>query len=126
MFRSVCIVVIGASLAGCALWGQEEPEDKPAHKGPIQPIEVFEQTKEPRREYPGREDPDGLSRDIERLQDARREYENERAREAAEARRRQEECREMEGSQQVPIEDGSGSEEGYCQPPPPDGSADGQ
>lgn len=116
MFRLACIVLV-AGLAGCAVWSPDDTAEEPEERqGPITPIEAFEQTEEPRRDMPGPEDPDGLSRDIERLQDARRKYENERAREAAERRRRQAECREKGETREVPIEDGGEETVEYCAP----------
>lgn len=115
------VVLAAATVAGCTIWSPDEAE-QPERSGPIQPVEAFEEVEEPRREMlPGREDPDGLSRDIERLQDARRKYEQERDRQAAEAQRRQEQCRQQEGSREVPIEDGSGDPVEFCQPDPETG-----
>lgn len=119
MFRLACIA-LAAGLAGCALWSPDDTAEESERRGPIQPIDAFEEVKEPRRDdMPGREDPDGLSRDIERLQDARRKYENERAREAAERRRRQAECVQRGETREVPIQDGGEGPAEYCAPPPP-------
>lgn len=118
MFR-FALVVLTAVAAGCTVWSPEDPVEETERDGPIEPRQAFEEAEEPRREsFPGREDPDGLSRDIERLQDARRKYDQERDREAAELRRRQEECRARDGSHQVPIDDGSEQPYKFCQPPP--------
>lgn len=117
MFRLACIALV-TGLAGCAVWSPDDTaEETGEREGPITPIEAFEQTEEPRRDMPGHEDPDGLSRDIERLQEARRKYENERDREAAERRRRQAECRERGDTREVIIDDGSGEPALYCAPP---------
>lgn len=118
MFRLTCLV-LAAGLTGCTVWSPEPAEEPEERRGPITPVDAFEEAEEPRRDTPAYEDPDGLSRDIERLQDARRKYENERAREAVERRRRRAECLEREDSRRVPIEDGSDEPISYCAPPAP-------
>lgn len=116
MSRLICFALV-AGLSGCAVWSPDDTAEEAERDGRVRPIDAMRETEEPRRDMPGPEDPDGLSRDIERLQDARRKYENERDFEAAERRRRQAECREMEGSREVPIEDGSGDPATFCIPP---------
>ena len=104
----VCVL-----LAGCV----SEPER--VEPGPLdEPVDAFEAVGEPRR-------PDGasnredttLSTDIERLQNARKTYEQEQERLRAETQRRQAECRARDGSREVAIRDGSGDPDAtYCQP----------
>lgn len=117
MIRLAFVVLI-AGLAGCTVWpADESAEEEPERQGPIQPIDALEQTEEPRRDMSGYEDPDGLSRDIERLQDARRKYDKERDREAAERRKQRAECLEAGDAREVTVEDGGGPAV-YCAPPP--------
>lgn len=93
------------------------PEPAPESAGPVDPLESFERVGEPQRTYTGTgvNDPDNLSSDIERLQDARREYNQSQDREASEHQRSQAECRESEDTQKVPIHDGSEEPAVYCQ-----------
>lgn len=116
MFRLVFVALI-AGLAGCTLWpADDSAREESERKGPIQPIDALEQTQEPRRDMPGHDDPDGLSRDIERLQEARRKYEKERDREASERRKRRTECIEGGDTREITVEDGGGPAV-YCAPP---------
>lgn len=93
------------------------PAEEPARTGPIDPLDAFEQVGEPEREYTGvgRGDPDNLSSDIERLQDARREYQSEKARESAEVKRNQAQCNASKDSRKVPIDDGNPEPGVFCQ-----------
>lgn len=102
-------------LAGAACTTTPEPEPEPA--GPVDPVEAFKTVGEPDRDYvgPGTTDPDNLSQDIERLQDARREYNHAQDRQNAEHRRSQKECLEGEGGRKVPIEDGAEDPAVYCE-----------
>lgn len=114
----LALIVLVAGLAGCTVWpGDESAEEESERKGPIQPIDALEQTREPWRDMPGHEDPGGLSRDIERLQEARRKYDKERDREAAERRKKRAECLEEGDTREVTIEDGGGPAV-YCAPSP--------
>jgi len=100
-------------VAGCT--NTPEPDPEPA--GPIDPLEAFEEVGEPQRTYTGAgvNDPDNLSSDIERLQDARREYRQAQDREASEHQRSQAECRESPDTRKVPINDGSDEPAVYCE-----------
>ncbi len=93
------------------------PEPAPEPAGPVDPLDAFEKVGEPQREYTGTgvNDPDNLSSDIERLQDARREYNQAQDREDAEHLRSQAECWDSEDSRKVPIEDGSAEPAVYCE-----------
>lgn len=124
MFRLACIVLV-AGLAGCAVWSGDDASKEPEREGPIKPIDAFEEVGKPQRDAtpPGYSE-EGLSQDIERLQNARRKYESERAREAAEQRRHQAECLEKGETRQVPIQDGSEEPVQYCAPPPPENGED--
>lgn len=108
------------ALSGCASWlpgvqDQEAPPEPP----PADPVEAFEKVGDPPRDDAhAADDPDNLSSDIQRLQDARRAYEAAESFRAAETRRRQEKCRESGEGREVPIEDGSGST--YCEDAPAD------
>ena len=110
---SSAVFVCVLAFAGCA----SEPER--AELGPLdEPVDAFEAVGEPSR--PGgatnREDTT-LSTDIERLQNARKTYEQEQQRLRAETQRRQAECRARDGSREVVIKDGSGDPDAtYCQP----------
>lgn len=107
------IAVLG--LAACATTTKPE---QPQASGPVQPIDAFEKVGEPQRGYPnvgGGDAPGGISTDVQRLQDARRQYNHDKAREAAEHRRSQAECRKSSKNRRVPVEDGSGSEAVYCE-----------
>ena len=105
----VCVL----AFAGCA----SEPER--AELGPLdEPVDAFEAVGEPSR--PGgatNREHTTLSTDIERLQNARKTYEQEQQRLRAETQRRQAECRARDGSREVVIKDGSGDPDAtYCQP----------
>lgn len=107
-----CAVLACVFVAGCA------SDPKPAPQGPLdEPVDAFEAVGEPQRPRSAtpREDTT-LSTDIERLQNARKTYEQARERRRAESVRRQAECRRRPGSREVPIEDGSGDPDAtYCQ-----------
>jgi hypothetical protein len=110
----LCQAVLACVLiAGCA----SDPK-QPEPSALDEPVDAFEAVGEPRRPAgaSNREDTT-LSTDIERLQNARRTYEQERARLRAETERRQAECRARDGSREVAIQDGSGDPDAtYCQP----------
>lgn len=116
MSRLACIA-FAAALTGCAVWSPDDAAEEEERRGPITPIEALQQTEEPERDRSGYDDdPGGLSGDIERLQDARRKYEHERDREAADRKRRRAECVEKGETREVPIEDGGKETLEYCAP----------
>lgn len=115
--NTVAITALALLLGACTL-GPEQDEDEP-RQAPIQPVDAFEEVDQPLRGADGFSDqPDALSQDIERLQDAKRKYQAERDFEAAERRRRQALCRESGEGRETPIEDGSAEPAVYCQPNP--------
>ena len=103
-----------ALLAGCSIFSPQEREPRPAA---AQPHEAFEQVGDPQvvEPGPGPADPDGLSSDIERLQDARRKYDHDKSQEARELRRRQQNCAANPDSSQVPIQGVDGKKSSFCQ-----------
>lgn len=119
MLRQFPILIVFA-LCGCAgvpLTG-DETESAEADPPPTDPTAAFEKVGEPHRDDRGMtEDRDNLSRDIERLQNARRAYEAALDHRAAEVRRRQAECRASAEGREVPIEDGSENPATYCEEP---------
>lgn len=119
--RAGGVIVLGLALvaiAACTATGP--PAQEAEHSGPIEPVEAFEEVGEPREIYTGTgdNDPDRLSDDIRRLQDARRKFNQEHDRRAAESKRHQAQCRESPDTDKVPIEDGSEEPGVYCQPRP--------
>lgn len=113
IIRLVAPLLAASALLLTACAGAPEPEPRP----PLdEPIDAFEAVGEPRMP-PGNRPREGLSSDVERLQNARRLYEQEQERRAAEVQRRQRDCRAQPGSTQVEIEDGAGGKNAtYCQP----------
>lgn len=107
--------VMALGMSGCAFWQTQEVEQNAS--GPVDPLDSFEEVGEPNRTYTGdgRNDPDQLSSDIERLQDARREYNQERSRTTTENQRSQQDCLQSPDARKVPIEDGSAEPGVYCQ-----------
>lgn len=114
---TVVLLVTSVGVLGLSACSKTIKPDEPQASGRVQPIDSFEKVGEPHRAYPNvrGNEPSNLSTDVERLQDARRQYNNDRAREAAEHRRSQAECRKAPDSKKVPIEDGSGTSGEYCQ-----------
>lgn len=112
-------LLLGAMIVVSACANQPsdtQDADDAAAENSLEPIRFFEKVGEPRRETRGMtKDPDNLSTDVERLQDARRAYEAERDFQAAQTRHRQKECRESGEGKEVPIEDGSENPATYCQ-----------
>lgn len=112
----ICLAVLLGSvmLAACSTFSERDPEPAPAAS---EPHEAFEQVGDPRvvEPGPGPSDPDGLSSDIERLQDARRKYEHDKSQEAREIRRRQAACAQNPDSSSAPIQGDATRDGGYCQ-----------
>lgn len=117
MKRNKVVAITGlVMLLGACTLGPE-PDEKEPRRAPIQPVDAFEEVDQPLRGGDGFSDqPDALSQDIERLQDAKRKYQAEREFEAAERRRRQALCRESGEGRETPIEDGNPEPGVYCQP----------
>ncbi len=110
VIRLVVPLLAGGALLLTACAGAPEPEPRPPLDAPIDAFEAVGEPRMPR----GDRTREGLSSDVERLQNARRAYEQEQERKAAEVRRRQRDCRAQPDSTQVEIEDGAGG--AYCQP----------
>lgn len=112
--KTVASMALALLLGACAM-GPDSEKDEP-RQTPIKPVDAFEEVDQPLRGADGFSDqPDALSQDIERLQDAKRKYQAERDFEAAERRRRQALCRESGEGRETPIEDGSAEPAVYCQ-----------
>lgn len=109
-------IALGAALAlPVACSNAPPPEPQPV---PESPVEAFEQVGEPQRDYTGagRNDPDNLSSDIERLQDARRKYDKAQDQRAAQRARAGNKCPPGQTPREVAIEDGAEASGRYCQP----------
>lgn len=112
------LLALSIAVFGLAACSKATKPDEPQTSGPVQPIDAFEKVGEPQRGYPnvgGGAAPGGISTDVERLQDARRQYNNDKAREAAEHRHSQAECRKSPENRKVPVQDGSGPGAVYCE-----------
>ncbi|MAA74165.1 MAG: hypothetical protein CMN28_05615 [Salinisphaeraceae bacterium] len=106
-------MVLSMAAAGCQVFSPQESDPRaPASD----PAEAFEQAGEPQpvQPGPGPADPDGLSSDIERLQDARRVYEHDKSQQSRELERQQARCRDNPDSESVELGDAAGGG-AYCQ-----------
>lgn len=118
MALTAAAVLVAGGLTAC-ISSPPPDEEQVEDQGPVKPADAFNKVDEPHRDMTGiGRESDNLSTDIERLQDARRQYEHDKAQEQAERLRRQAECREKPDSDKVPIQDGSDQPSVYCQEKP--------
>lgn len=114
MVKPVLVFVALALLGGCAYWPFAR-DTAPPDASPTKPIEAFEAVGDVHRPIePPATQPESLSNDIQRLQDAKRAYQAAQDHHAAQTRLHQERCRKA-GGEQVPIQEAGLQTDNYCQ-----------